>query len=138
MFSNMSSPEKNTQQAASLPIARKHLDLVVPPMTPSSKKGNGGGDRFIDKALFMDDRKLSSMTVPVAMPIPKTHSNHGEHMLIPDTVKLIHSKKGGKCNRFVLRDGRLLHMVKLVGAVRAYHVNTKNIMIDVDDGTGLV
>ncbi len=111
--------------------------MVVPPVTPSSKKGNGGSDRFIDKALFMDDRKLSSMTVPVAMPIPKMHSNHGEHMLFPVTVKLIHSAVS-TCNRFVLRDGRLLHMVKLVGAVRAYHVNMKNIMIDVDDGTGLV
>jgi hypothetical protein len=38
----------------------------------------------------------------------------------------------------VLRDGYLLYMVMLVGAVRSYHDNTKNIMINVEDGMGLV
>jgi hypothetical protein len=114
--------EKNTQEVASLPIARKHLGLVVPPVTPSPKKGNSGGDRFIEEANFVDERKLSSMACPVAMSIPKMHSNCGEHMLIPVTVKMIHSAVS-TCNRFILRDGRPLHMVKLVGAVRDYHEN---------------
>ncbi len=37
-----------------------------------------------------------------------------------------------------LKDGRPLHMVKLVGAVRNFRVNIKHIQIDVEDGTGLV
>jgi hypothetical protein len=39
---------------------------------------------------------------------------------------------------FVLKDGRLLHMVKLVGAVRNFRVNIKHVQINVEDGTGLV
>jgi hypothetical protein len=40
--------------------------------------------------------------------------------------------------RFVLKDGRPLHMVKLVGAVRNFRVNIKHVQIDVEDGMGLV
>ncbi len=40
--------------------------------------------------------------------------------------------------QFVLKDGQLLHMVKLVGAVRNFRVNIKHVQIDVEDGTGLV
>ncbi len=40
--------------------------------------------------------------------------------------------------RFVLKAGRPLHMVKLVGAVRNFRVNIKHVQIDVEDGTGLV
>ncbi len=40
--------------------------------------------------------------------------------------------------RFVLKDGQLLHMVKLVGAIRNFRVNIKHIQINVEDGTGLV
>ncbi len=40
--------------------------------------------------------------------------------------------------RFVLKDGQPLHMVKLVGAVRNFHVNIKHVRIDVEDGIGLV
>jgi aspartyl/asparaginyl-tRNA synthetase len=36
------------------------------------------------------------------------------------------------------KDGQLLHMVKLVGAVRNFRVNIKHVQIDVEDGTGLV
>jgi hypothetical protein len=42
------------------------------------------------------------------------------------------------CKRFVLKEGQLLHMVKLVAAVRNFRVNIKYIQIDVEDGTGLV
>jgi hypothetical protein len=69
--------------------------------------------------------------------LKKTHLNNGEHTLIPVTAKVIHSAVY-TCKQFVLRYSRLLHMVKLVGAVRCYHDNTKNVMIDVEDGTGLV
>jgi hypothetical protein len=50
---------------------------------------------------------------------------------------MIHSAVN-TCNRFVSRDDPPLHRVKLVGAVRNYHENIKNIIIDVEDGTGLV
>jgi hypothetical protein len=129
--------EQNTPEESSFPIARKHSGfLTVSSVTPSPKKGNGGGDRVIDKELFVDERKLSSVMVPDAMSTPKMHINNGEHRLIPVTAKMIHSAIS-TCNRFVLRDGCLLHMVKLVGAVRNYHENIKNITIDVEDGPGL-
>ena len=50
---------------------------------------------------------------------------------------MIHSAVS-KCQRLVLKDGQLLHMVKFVGAVRNFSVNTKYVQIDVEDGTGLV
>ncbi len=37
-----------------------------------------------------------------------------------------------------MKDGQPLHMVKFVGAVRNFSVNTKYVQIDVEDGTGLV
>ncbi len=40
--------------------------------------------------------------------------------------------------RFVLKDGRPLHMVKLVGAIRNLCVNIKHVQIDMEDGTRLV
>ncbi len=88
---------------------------------------------MIDKVLFLDERKPSSMTVLVATSILKAHSNCGEHMLIPVNAKMIHSAVS-TCNRFVLRPyGCLLHMVMLVDAVRDYHENKKNITINMED-----
>jgi hypothetical protein len=40
--------------------------------------------------------------------------------------------------RFVLKDGHPLHMVKFVGAVRNYNEKMKNIMIDVEGSTGFM
>ncbi len=40
--------------------------------------------------------------------------------------------------RFFLKDVQPLHMVKLVGAIRNFHVNIKHVQIDVEDGTGHV
>ena len=37
-----------------------------------------------------------------------------------------------------MKDGQPLHMVKFVGAVRNFSVNTKYVQIDVEDGTGPV
>jgi hypothetical protein len=54
-------------------------------VTPSPKKGNSGGDQFIDVDLFVDERKPSS-TMVQKMPL-----NNGEHTLIPVTAKMIHS-----------------------------------------------
>ncbi len=63
--------------------------------------------------------------------------NNGEHTLIPVTATMIHSTVWD-CKRFVLKDSRPLHIVKLVGAVRNFCVNIKHVQIDVEDGTGLV
>ncbi len=43
-----------------------------------------------------------------------------------------------KCEQLVLKDSQPLHMVKFIGAVRNFHVNTKYVQIDVEDDTGLV
>jgi hypothetical protein len=63
--------------------------------------------------------------------------HNGEHTLIPVTVKMIHSAVQD-CKRFVLKDGRLLHMVKLVGVVRNFCVHDKHVQINLEDGTGLL
>ncbi len=63
--------------------------------------------------------------------------NNGKHTLIPVTVKMIHSAVRD-CERFVLKDGQPLHMVKFVSAVRNFCVHVKHVQIDLEDGTGLV
>jgi hypothetical protein len=63
--------------------------------------------------------------------------NNGEHTLIPVMAKMIHSAVWDS-ERFVLKDGQPLHMVKFVGAVMNFSVNTKYVQIDVEDGTKLV
>ncbi len=63
--------------------------------------------------------------------------NNGVHMLVPVPAKMIHSTIWDS-ERFILKDGWPLHMVKLVGAVRNFCVNIKHIQIDVEEGTGLV
>jgi hypothetical protein len=67
----------------------------------------------------------------------KGNLHNGEHVLIQVTVKMIHSIVWD-CERFVLKDGQPLHMVKLVGAVRNFCVHDKHIQIDLEDGTGLL
>jgi hypothetical protein len=107
------------------------LGLAALFVTPSPKKYDGNGNQFINDELFIDERKPSSTTVV------KDVSNNGEHTLIPVTAKMIHSAVWD-LERFVLKDGQPLHMVKLVGAVRNFRVNIKHIQINVEDGTGLV
>ncbi len=71
------------------------------------------------------------------MMVAKGVSNNGEHTLVPVTAKMIHSAVWD-LERFVLKDGQPLHMVKLVGAVRNSSVNIKHVQINLDNGTGLV
>jgi hypothetical protein len=131
----MSLPEKTkAPDKASLLFARQPSGLVVLPVTPSPKKGNGSDDRFIDEASLSDERKPSSLTVSS---VAKMQLSYGEHMLIPVTAHMIHlSVSKGK--RFFLKDSHSLHMVKLVGAVWNYDEGKKNTKINVEDGTGLV
>jgi hypothetical protein len=63
--------------------------------------------------------------------------NNSKHTLIPVMAKMIHSAVWDS-KRFIWKDGQLLHMVKLVGALRNFCVNIKHVQIDVEDGTGLV
>jgi hypothetical protein len=58
----------------------------------------------------------------------KVNLHNGEHMLIPVTVKMIHSAVQD-CKRFILKDGRPLHMVKLVGVVRNFRVHDKYVQL---------
>jgi aspartyl/asparaginyl-tRNA synthetase len=58
-------------------------------------------------------------------------------MLIPVTARMIHSAVWNY-ERFVLKDGQPLHMVKLVGAIRNFRENIKHVQINVENGTGLV
>ncbi len=71
------------------------------------------------------------------MTVAKGVLNNGEHTLIPGTARMIHSAVWDS-ERFLLKDIQLLHMVKLVGAIRNFRVYTKYVQIDVEDGTGHV
>jgi hypothetical protein len=93
-----------------------------------SKKNHGDGDQFIDDKPFIDERKPSSTTVERGV------LNNGEHTLIPVMARIIHSAVWDS-KRFVLKDGRLLHMVKLVGAVRNFCEKIKHVRINVENCT---
>jgi hypothetical protein len=92
---------------------------------------DGNGNQVINDKLFIDKRK------PLSTSAIKGVLNNGEHTLIPVTAKMIYSAVWNG-EWFVLKDGRPLHMVKLVGAVRNFRVDIKLVQIDVEDGTGLV
>jgi hypothetical protein len=98
---------------------------------PTPKKMDGNGDQVVDYKPFVNKRK------PLSMTAAKVNIHNGEHTLIPVMVKMIHSTVQD-CKRFVLQGGRLLHMVKLVGAVRNFHVHDKHVQINLEDGTGLL
>jgi hypothetical protein len=89
------------------------------------------GDQVVNDKPFINKRKPSSTSAV------KGNLNNGEHTLIPVMVKMIHSTVWD-CERFILKDSQLLHMVKLVGAVRNFCVHVKHIQINLEDGTGLV
>jgi hypothetical protein len=91
----------------------------------------GNADQVVNDKLFVDKRKSSSMMAV------KVNLHNGEHTLFPVTVKMIHSTVRD-CERFILKDGQPLHMVKLVGAVRNFRVHDKHVQIDLEDGTGLL
>ncbi len=92
---------------------------------------DGNANQVVDYKLFVDKRK------PLSMTAVKVNLHNGEHTLIPVTVKKIHSAVRD-CEWFVLKDGQLLLMVKLVGAVRNFRVHDKHVQIDLEDGTGLL
>jgi hypothetical protein len=119
---------KGLQQS---PVGMTQSGLAASFVTPRPKKNDGNGNQFVEDEPFINKRK------PLSTTVVKNVLNNGEHTLIPVTAKMIHSAVWDS-KRFVLKDGRPLHMVKLVGAVRNIRVNIKHIQIDVEDGTGLV
>jgi hypothetical protein len=128
----MSLPEERSlYKEPSSPVGRMQSGLAALFVTPSPKKMDGNRDQAVDDEPFINERKPSS-TMAV-----KGVLNNGEHTLIPVTAKMIHSAIWD-CKQFVLKDGQLLLMVKLVGAVRNFCVNKKHVQIDLEDGTGLV
>ncbi len=100
-------------------------------MVQVQKKMDGNGNGVINDKLFIDKRK------PLSTSAVKDVLNNGEHTLIQVRMKMIYSAVWNG-ERFILKDGQPLHMVKLVGAVRNFCVNIKHVQIDVEDGTGLV
>jgi hypothetical protein len=98
---------------------------------PSPKRMDGNANRVVNDKLFVDERK------PLSMTAVKGYLHNGEHMLIPVTVKMVHST-GRDCELFDLKDGQPLHMVKLVGAVRNFCMHDKHVQINLEDGTGLL
>ncbi len=117
----MSSPKEQPpfKEPLSL-IGRMQLDSAASFITPSPKKNHGDGDQFVDDKPFIDMRKPSSMTVERGV------LNNGEHTLIPVTARMIHSAVWDP-KWFVFKDGRPLHMVKLVGAVRNFCEKIKHV-----------
>jgi hypothetical protein len=128
----MSLPEEQPSYEEPLsPVGMMQSGLAASFVTPSPKKNDGNGKQFVDDGPFIDKRKPSSMTVANGV------LNNGEHTLIPITAKMIHSAVWD-LERFVLKDGRPLHMVKLVGAIRNFRGDNKHVQINVEDGAGLV
>jgi hypothetical protein len=128
----MSLPEEQLSYDKPLsPVGMTQSGLAASVVTPSPKKNYGNGNRFVNDVPFISERKPSGTTVA------KGVSNNGEHTLIPVMAKMIHSAIWD-LERFVLKGGRPLHMVQLVGAIRNFRGDNKHIQIDVKDGTGLV
>ncbi len=128
----MSSPEEQpSYKEPSSPVGTTQSGLAASFVTPSPKQNDGNGKQFVDDEPFIDKRK------PLSTTVAKGVSNNGEHSLILITAKMIHSAVWDS-KRFVLKDGRPLHMVKLVGAVRNFCGDNKHVQIDVKDGTRLV
>ncbi len=107
----MSSPEERPPfKESSPPIGRMKSGLAASFITPSQKKNDGDGDQFVDDKPFIDKRK------PLSTTVQRGDLNNGEHMLIPVMARMIHSAVWNS-EWFILKDDRLLHMVKLVGAI---------------------
>jgi hypothetical protein len=89
------------------------LGLAASFITPSLKKNHGDGDQFVDDKPLIDERK------PLNTMVERGVLNNGEHTLIPVMARMIHSAIWNS-ERFVLKDSRPLHMVKLVGVWRQH------------------
>jgi replication factor A2 len=68
---------------------------------------------------------------------PKARKAYDEQTLIPVTARMILTAQGGE-NGMTLQDGRELHHVKFIGAVRSHEDASTNATYSIEDGTGLV
>lgn len=68
----------------------------------------------------------------------KPRRNYDEQTIIPVTIKMVNQALGDPSGGgdLSLKDGRALHMIKLVAAVRSCEERSTNLFIDVEDGTG--
>lgn len=69
----------------------------------------------------------------------KKRRNYDEQTLIPVTISMAfkaRSDSSGGNDVLTLEDGRPLHSVKIIGAVRSADVQSTNIMYTIEDGTG--
>ena len=73
---------------------------------------------------------------------PRARKNYDEQTLIPVTVRMIltatSTSNAEGTGSLALADGRELHHVKLVGAVRTYEDFSTNVTWGIEDGTGLI
>jgi hypothetical protein len=82
----MSSPEEQpSYEEPSCPVGTMQLGLAALFVTPSPKKNDGNGNRFVDDSPFIHERK------PLNMTVAKGVSNNDEHTLIPVMAKMLHS-----------------------------------------------
>lgn len=71
----------------------------------------------------------------------KKRRNYDEQTLIPVTIAMAFqasSDSSGGNDTLTLKDGRPLHQVKIIGAVRHAEVQSTNIMYTIEDGTGAI
>lgn len=72
----------------------------------------------------------------------KKRRNYDEQTLIPVTIAMAYQassdSSGGNNGGLALKDGRPLHQVKIIGAVRNAEVQSTNIMYTIEDGTGAI
>ena len=69
----------------------------------------------------------------------KRRRNYDEQTLIPVTISMAFKARqdsSGGNDVLTLEDGRPLHSVKIIGAVRSADVQSTNIMYTIEDGTG--
>jgi len=69
---------------------------------------------------------------------PRARKAYDEQTLIPVTARMILQAQSNAENSLSLPDGRELHHVKLIGAVRSYEEASTNATFSIEDGTGLV
>jgi replication factor A2 len=68
---------------------------------------------------------------------PKARKAYDEQTIIPVTARMIIQAQSGE-NGLTLQDGRELHHVKFIGAVRSHEDASTNATFSIEDGTGLV
>eukprot|EP00568_Trieres_chinensis_P003459 CAMPEP_0183302654 /NCGR_PEP_ID=MMETSP0160_2-20130417/8366_1 /TAXON_ID=2839 ORGANISM="Odontella Sinensis, Strain Grunow 1884" /NCGR_SAMPLE_ID=MMETSP0160_2 /ASSEMBLY_ACC=CAM_ASM_000250 /LENGTH=285 /DNA_ID=CAMNT_0025465455 /DNA_START=169 /DNA_END=1026 /DNA_ORIENTATION=- len=64
--------------------------------------------------------------------------DYGEQTLVPVTVRMVLNAAKNAEGNVALTDGRELHQVKIVGAVRGFEEASTKVVFQVEDGTGLI